>query len=431
MWNVSIVPEEAHQIMFLAYLRSSWGQLVPPYRDWGYCTHLVETPISLQFHLFSLFQLLPLLPPPPATATTSFPTSAAASIFEETRIWIFFFLSFFDSEVMSKSKEEILWQACTDGDLEVAKELADNPAVNVNWGDPEYGRGPFYRACFYGKTNVVGYLMRNPRVDVMKPNKNGATSLFLACQEGHPEVVSLLLADPRIDPNMAMNNGTTPFSVACQEGHPEVVSLLLADSRLDPNKPDNGQSTPLWQASQYGHLVIVQHLLASEREIDTRTRSSFNNTTAAEQGRGMGTRRKENDETEEVFRRSLDCGPLCADLIDEYERDPTAVKNRLRCRPGLREFFIGHLFALVVFHSDNFVVTNEKTAGSFTKRFFKIVSQLPLDIQMVLCNRIFESPKDIILSRDSEAWFQTPRPIFLAINSLSPTFLIPFECFVR
>jgi len=44
---------------------------------------------------------------------------------------------------MSKSKEEILWQACTDGDLEIVKELADDPAVDVNWGDQGGGRTPF------------------------------------------------------------------------------------------------------------------------------------------------------------------------------------------------------------------------------------------------------------------------------------------------
>ena len=46
---------------------------------------------------------------------------------------------------MSKSKEEILWQACTDGDLETVKKLADDPAVDVNWGDPILGRTSFYR----------------------------------------------------------------------------------------------------------------------------------------------------------------------------------------------------------------------------------------------------------------------------------------------
>jgi len=131
------------------------------------------------------------------------------------------------------------------------------------------------------------------------------------------------------------------------------------------------QGTPLWQASRNGHLVVVQHLLASGREIDTRKRSTFNNNTAAQQGRAMGARiTKENDETEDVFERRKTNGPQCADLIDDYEGEPEhRVIQRLRCQPGLREYFIGHLFALVVFHSDSFVVVNEKTADPDTRRW--------------------------------------------------------------
>ena len=204
-----------------------------------------------------------------------------------------------------------------------------------------------------------------------------------------------------------MNDGATPFFMTCQNGHKEVVSLLLADPRVHPNKPRNDQTTPLWSASQEGHLVVVQHLLASGREIDTRRRSTFNNKTAAQQARAMGERTtKIDDETEEVFESRTTNGPLCADLIDVYEWNPVAVRHRLRRQPGLREYFIGHLFALVVFHSDSFVAINERLVLSDTRRFFKITSQLPLDLQMVLCNRIFGSPKDIILSRDSEPGFQ-------------------------
>jgi len=72
----------------------------------------------------------------------------------------------------------------------------------------------------------------------------------------------------------------------------------------------------------------------------------------------------------------------------------------------LRGDFVGHLFALVVFHSDDFVVINEKTAHSDTRRFFRITSQLPLDLQMVLCNRVFGSPRDIVLSKRSEPYFK-------------------------
>jgi len=163
----------------------------------------------------------------------------------------------------------------------------------------------------------------------------------------------------------------------------------------------------LWHASQNGHLVVVQHLLASGREIDTRRRSTFNHRTAAEQGRVMGERTtKPADETEEVFQgKKKSCAP-CADLIDEYEHDPVAVRRRLRRQPGLREYFIGHLFALVVFYSDSFVVMNEKLAHPDTRRFFRITSRLPLEIQMIICNRIFGSPRDIVLSRDSEPGFK-------------------------
>jgi len=72
------------------------------------------------------------------------------------------------------------------------------------------------------------------RIDVNKPQKEGATPFLIACQEGKKEVVSLLL---RIDINKPNNNGATPFFIACQQGHKEVVSLLLADIRIDVNKP--------------------------------------------------------------------------------------------------------------------------------------------------------------------------------------------------
>jgi len=117
----------------------------------------------------------------------------------------------------------------------------------------------------------------------------------------------------------------------------------------------------LWVASQNGQLLVVQHLLASGREIITKTKSTFNNKTAAEQGRRQPSVPKSTDETEEVFQRRKTIGPLCADLIDEYESEPEhlEVRHRLRRQPGLREYFIGHLFALVVFHSDSFVAINE------------------------------------------------------------------------
>jgi len=97
----------------------------------------------------------------------------------------------------------------------------------------------------------------------------------------------------------------------------------------------NDQGTPLWQASRNGHLVVVQHLLASGREIDTRKRSTFNNNTAAQQGRQQPSVPKSANETEDDFQRRKTCGPLCADLIDAYEKDPAKVRSQLRKQLGL------------------------------------------------------------------------------------------------
>ena len=191
-------------------------------------------------------------------------------------------------------KDEQLYWAAFRGNLEEVKSLCSDPAVNVNW-----------------------------------QSENGYTAFSCACHNGHSLVVEHLLAHPKIDPNLRLNKGTTPLFLACQNGHKEVVSMMLADPRVDPNKPDDDQSTPLWMACQEGYLAVVQLLLASGREIDTKMRSTHKNRTAAEQGRPMGER-DEDDETEEDFQRSKIFGPQCADLVDEYEKDPDGVRTRLR-----------------------------------------------------------------------------------------------------
>ena len=253
---------------------------------------------------------------------------------------------------------------------------------------------------------MVSLLLADPRVDPDEAIENGITALSMACQNGHQSVVSLLLADPRVDPNKPPKDGATPFSIACQQGHQSLVSLLLADPRVDPSKPTNDNTTPLWYASQNGHLGVVQVMLASGREIDTTTRSSFNNRTAAEQGRAMDKERRESTTPTKCTTEKKTNGPKCADLLDAYEKDPVAVRQRLRYLPIIRETYIGWMFALVVFFSDGFLELPKSPLNGETRRFFAICSRLPLELQMVISNRVFGSGKDAILSRDSEAGFK-------------------------
>ena len=152
---------------------------------------------------------------------------------------------------MSSPKEEQLWDAAHQGDVELVKSLSSDSSVNVNWIGPE----------------------------------KGDTSLHRACRFGHLEIVKVLLKHPLVDPN-ALNTGeVTPFFLACQEGHVEVVSLLLNNMSADINTPKNSQCTPLWIASQEGHLLVVQLVLVSGREVNAKTKSiavtAWNNKTAA------------------------------------------------------------------------------------------------------------------------------------------------------
>jgi len=100
--------------------------------------------------------------------------------------------------------------------------------------------------------------------------------------------------------------------------------------------------------------------------------------------------------------------PLCADLIDEYERGRLTTRWKIRRQPGIREHFIGRTFALVIFFSDRFLALQRKKSRTArrTRRFFAICAKLPLDLQMVLCNVMFGSARSLVTSKDSEPGFR-------------------------
>ena len=316
---------------------------------------------------------------------------------------------------MPSSKEEQLWAASTEGHLDLVKLLLNDPAINVNWGDAEYDRTAFYMACSHNQIAVVEYLLKQPRVDVKKPVNVGHTPFFIACQFGHPNVVKLLLADIRIDVNQPQNTGVTPFYMACQQNHQEIVALLLADTRIDINKPQKDQCTPLWAASQDRCLSVVQLIILSGRKVDTQPKSRagpapWNNKTPAEYARFLGTRGRYDDESEEEYARIKHNCPLIATLIDSFDADPFTTRQQLRELRELRDPFISDLFSLVIFLCDELLTVSTEPSLSIFKeravRFFKIAQCLPMELEMVLCNRAFGAGKNSVLTQHSEPAFK-------------------------
>ena len=64
------------------------------------------------------------------------------------------------------------------------------------------------------------------------------------------------------------------------------------------------------------------------------------------------------------------------------------------------------MFAQVVFACDQYVRVAAPLAQDGSARFFAIASKLPMELQMVLCNRLFGLARDVVLSKFSEPAFR-------------------------
>lgn len=70
------------------------------------------------------------------------------------------------------------------------------------------------------------------------------------------------------------------------------------------------------------------------------------------------------------------------------------------------------MFALMVYVCDDYLAlksqdefAEKRDRQAAAARFFGMASQLPMDLQMVLCNRAFGSAKALILTKNSEPAF--------------------------
>ena len=176
---------------------------------------------------------------------------------------------------------------------------------------------------------------------------------------------------------------------------------------------------PLWMASINCHLGIVQLILVSGRKINTKTKfiaggAIWQNKTAAEVARHLGTRDMDYDESKENYMRGRHNGPLIAALLDSFEADPAATRRQLRELPALRDHpFIGDLFALIIFLCEDLLTvraessaSSASSASNMAARFFKMAQYLPMELQMVLYNRAFGAGKNSVLTKHSEPAFK-------------------------
>jgi len=221
--------------------------------------------------------------------------------------------------------------------------------------------------------------------------------LQLACEGNRRSpVIPLFLAHPDIDANVKNSIGRTSFYLACG-GRSSCVREMLKDSRVKVNEPDNDGRTPLWWAAFNDQLDVIKWWIASGREIDLGKPGDVDKTDAL----GLAKKRGKTE---------------VATLLERFKSDPSRTRHAIRVNKGWYAGAAAEMFALVFFVSDGLLQVRD-TTPSPAARFFQIATQLPLELQMVLCYRVVGSAKEIIQAQDSEEGFKT-----LAETLLCPSF---------
>ena len=234
-----------------------------------------------------------------------------------------------------------------------------------------------------------------PELDINAKSCSGDTALMCASMRNNDNVVKFLLAHPDIDTNKSTLNGETALSLGCWNGATSIVKLLLLNPSVDAANQNKQGCTPLWDAVYSGHINTINWLIASDKHLgdvknDKGSWMSTGSRTAIELATGLS-------------RHEI------AELLKRFVVRPKQIKHEIRVNLKFKNAMASELFSLVVFLCDDLVKEIDSGISDLcvSSRFFAITKRLPMELQMVVCNRAVGSAKDTILTKDSEPAFMT------------------------
>jgi hypothetical protein len=223
-------------------------------------------------------------------------------------------------------------------------------------------------------------LAGNPELDINWKNARGQTPLQYSCAKDLVNITEWLLAQRKINVAVVNTSGASVFMIACGVLNSGCAKVLIEDRRIDLNKPNNSGTTPLVLAITRGNIELIKWWIASGREIDLG--DPWTPSDSAEAVRGSGNA--------EIFV-----------LLERYREDPVKTRRQVRSELGVHEEKAAEAPAPVVFLSNGLPsLPQNNIPGAKPLRFFRIMAQLPLELQMLISN-VTVGPTNIS-SRSSE-----------------------------
>jgi hypothetical protein len=250
-------------------------------------------------------------------------------------------------------------------------------------------------------------LEAHPEADLNVGVQGSCTPLHLVAFLGDSKKLRLLLDRPGIDINVReVGTGVTPFmsqvlSIPSHVECLECVRMWLEDWRLDVNAVEGLGCSVLWFCCRWWCTNILRLVVAirgHELVLDQRGRGREDETKKTtgwecmwQKARVSGYRLEPPEELQ-VLMSGL-----------RNDREGTIFKARLAL--SMRAEIVSDLFAAVVCFCDDYFCLPAKGihATRWPKyRFFLMISRLPMELQMVVCNRAYGSASDVVLTKNSE-----------------------------
>lgn len=175
-----------------------------------------------------------------------------------------FFLSFFFVfSYRMTSIEKHFYTAAVHGNVEkIKKILTENPDLNVNRKFEIYSNfTALHAACENDHGKVVAMMLARPDILVNQKDEFGWSAFITACSFGSTACVQLMLKDFRVEVDDPDRDGRTPFWRAAQSGSLEVVKVLIASGReLGLKRPGYGYDEVIQVAKNNNYYEVVSLL---------------------------------------------------------------------------------------------------------------------------------------------------------------------------
>jgi len=232
---------------------------------------------------------------------------------------------------------------------------------------------------------IVKYLEGLKRLNVNKLDNQGHTPFIIALIDGNFELAQYISTMKNFDPNAMNTSGESQLMICCKKKYISGVKILLSHKDFNTlNIPDVDGNLPIkiiltqklssfwWLNLSFNKppsdsctIEILKELLKQPNIIIPNDIQYCNNPNARDK---------------EMMQ-----------IIKEYKTDPITTRHRLKLDKKL------DIYRLVVLTADGYFDINSENDD--LTRFMNISIKLPNDLQMLLINRMANSPKDIINSK--------------------------------